>query len=151
MNSFIAAIPIVLIALLVNTLRAPLQSKQSFNMWQEGSDITNRQRYSRDESIQLTSVKEKKLDADMAYCERKCGSVVLLISMSLVVFSWNGVLWYSVQLLPSFWGGHSRCHPKDHCKWKGHLWKYGTVLLRWTIGEELQLLRGCAYPERVTE
>lgn len=76
MNSFIAAIPIVLIALLVNTLRAPLQSKQSFNMWQEGSEITNRQRYSRDESIQFTSVKEKKLDADMAYCERKCGSVV---------------------------------------------------------------------------
>ena len=32
MNSFIAAFPIVLIALLVNTLRAPLQSKQSFNM-----------------------------------------------------------------------------------------------------------------------
>ena len=76
MNSFIAAIPIVLIALLVNTLRAPLQSKQSFNMWQEGSEITNRQRYSRDEGILLTSVKEKKLDADMAYCERKCGSVV---------------------------------------------------------------------------
>lgn len=32
MNSFIAAIPIVLIALLVNTLRAPLQLKQSFSM-----------------------------------------------------------------------------------------------------------------------
>ena len=54
--------------------------------------MTNRQRYSRDEGILLTSVQENKLDADMAYCERKCGSVVLQRIMSLVVFSWNGVL-----------------------------------------------------------
>ena len=69
-------VPIVLFALMMNTLRVALQSKQSFSMWQKGNEMTNRQRYSRDEGILLTSVQENKLDADMAYCERKCGSVV---------------------------------------------------------------------------
>ena len=139
-------VPIVLFALMVNTLRVALQSKQSFSMWQEWNEMMNRQRYSKDEGILLTSVQENKLDADMVYCERKCGSVVLQRIASLVVFSWNGVLWYSVQLLPSFWGRHSRCHPKDHCKWKGHLWEHGAVLFRWTTCKELQLLRRCAHP-----
>ena len=85
-------VPIVLFALMVNTLRVALQSRQSFSMWQEWNEMMNSQRYSTDKGILLTSVQENKLDADMAYCERKCGSVVLHRIMSLIVFSWNGVL-----------------------------------------------------------